>query len=106
MYQVHPDYGFDNEHLLKTDSNYRSLWASVILQAIRDIDTCENSDRDLALDYILDDREYIGSFTWICDVLNLDSTAIRQRALTREGRTMLVGRNQGNRKPRALDHEP
>lgn len=96
---------YDNDEILRANGDYRALWASVILQAVRDIDGSSLVERRIALNYINDTRTGPGSFEWICAMLDLDTDRIRTMTLSREGRRRLVGGNQGNRKPRTTDHE-
>lgn len=94
--QILPEY--DNDQILREQAEYRALWASVILQAVRDMDGSSLTERRIALNYINDTRTGPGSFEWICAMLDLDTNRIRTMTLSRDGRRRLVGANQGNRK--------
>ena len=78
-------------------SNYKSLWASVILQAIADMD---NSSEGLgAKHYILNSRESgEGSIEWICSILDLDLNKLRMMCSTREGRKNILNSALGTMK--------
>ena len=62
----------------------RALWCAVILQAFLDVtgvnyDVRRKKDyrnvyAELALAWLCSDRQDAGSFRWICDVLNLNSS--------------------------------
>jgi len=71
----------------------RRLWASVILQAIADMDCNANSNgkvaafiRRSARDWINSDSDEIASCKWICEVLDIDHTRLMFKCATREGR--------------------
>lgn len=93
MYQTQHD--FEEDKILRANTSYRALWASVLLQAIRDVDNKE--ERYEALDYLHSFSEKERSFNWICDMLDLDTERIRTLTLTHTGRRKLLGGNVGNR---------
>lgn len=80
-------------------SSYRALWCAVIIQAFRDLKsrslhgdgTKEDPDlvRSRAFVWINEsDPKYtkqIGSFEWICSMLDLDARKLRILSCTREG---------------------
>ena len=90
----------DNEYnpLRGEHVEYQLLWASVILQAVRDLEGRDSRDRNRALNYVYSHDKHISSFTWICDELGLESDQIRQLCVTRAGRKQLIGNNMGSRK--------
>lgn len=90
----------DNEYnpLKGEHVEYQLLWAGVLLQAVRDFESRHSSERDKALNYVYSHDKHIGSFTWICDELGLESDQIRQMCVTRHGRKQLIGNNIGSRK--------
>lgn len=102
MHYSEPD--FEEDKLVRSNANYRGLWASVLLQAIRDIDSNEENERQPAITYINSNSQCSGSFEWVCEMLDLDTERIRMMALSRAGRRQLLGRNIGNTKPRTTDH--
>lgn len=66
---------------------YRALWAGVLEQAIRDWREPEKLSnhqtdyavRSLALHWFFSDRQTIGSFRFVCEVLDLDCDSVRRR---------------------------
>lgn len=75
------------------DDGIRQLWASVISQAICEIDL--RSDKALraeAVRWINSNSTHERSFVWICQMLDLDHQRIRMMCLTRQGRKQLTGR--------------
>lgn len=86
------------------DAPSRALWASVLLQAVRDVraaPTIEAQRRadlgdqpylsivgamrsatDCARTWMKSANEDLGSFRWICDLLDLDADRVRARAET------------------------
>lgn len=103
MHYSEPD--FEEDKLARENAAYRGLWASVLLQAIRDMDSAEKEERRPALHYLYDNSEDPGSFNWVCTMLDLDTERIRSMTLSRDGRRKLVGRNIGNTKPRTTNHD-
>jgi hypothetical protein len=103
----HPDFNFDNDHINSSYGHYRALWASVLLQAIRDLDSSDTSEKHKAREYVwTDQRCNEGSFDWICTMLDLDRERLRTLAMTRDGRIRIGGKNQGNHVPRTRKHSP
>lgn len=92
------DIDYEQNPLNAEHSEYRVLWASVLLQAVRDMDSRYLGEREQALNYLYSRRTDIGSFNWVCDALDLDRDHIQQMAVTRSGRSKLIGNNVGNRK--------
>jgi hypothetical protein len=75
------------------DEVVRQLWASVISQAICDIDVRgDRSSRVDALRWIGSNKTHPQSFIWICDMLDLDEDRIRMMVMTRAGRKQLTGK--------------
>ena len=75
------------------DDNCRALWASVLIQAIKDLDSF--TDRKLAYDYIfMEPDRGVGCFVWVCGVLGLEPDAIRTVVMTREGRARIKDKNR------------
>ena len=90
----------DEDKLARANANYRGLWASVLLQAVRDLDSKEDTERQPAIAYVSDSELTPGSFNWICESLELDTERVRLMTFTRSGRRKLLGRNIGNTKQR------
>lgn len=61
----------------------RRLWASVVRSATDDIlvnaGTQTNGSRALAWAWVFAEQAHVGSFLWCCDVLGLDSDAVRDK---------------------------
>lgn len=106
MHAYTPEPNYEEDRLVRANANYRGLWASVLLQAIRDVDSSERCDREPALTYINDSSAETGSFLWVCEMLDLDPDRIRMMSISREGRRQLLGRNVGNTRPRTTNQEP
>lgn len=102
-----------------TESPYRRLWCSVILEAVNDIDgerkierykkkvkeAKRRSRRDTeainrltvyfedAKEFFISRSREIGSFNWICDVCDLDAERILDMVWCPEGRKRLMRAN-------------
>lgn len=75
------------------DEDCRALWASVLTQAIRDLDSYV--DQKVAYNYIfMEPDRGVGCFVWVCNVLGLDPDAVRTVAMTREGRARIKDKNR------------
>ena len=75
------------------DESIRQLWASVISQAICDIDVRgDRQSRVDAIRWINSEQSAPQSFVWVCDMLDLDSGKIRMMAMSRQGRKQLTGK--------------
>ena len=72
----------------RNDEGYRALWATVIYQAINDIDS--HTERRVAIDWVFSDRSDVGSMRWICDMLDLDYHKLVRLSMTREGRSKIL----------------
>ena len=60
------------------DAPYRNLWAAVLEQAVKDVLQCTASlDRERTLSWFESKRKDVGSFLWICNVLDLNPETIR-----------------------------
>lgn len=58
---------------------YRRLWAAVAQQAVDDLhDTAVNLPGP-ARAWFRDERMFIGSFLWVCQVLELDPGCVRRK---------------------------
>lgn len=68
--------------------NYRALWASVILTALRDIQ--RNEGRISALNWMFSAEHGKGSMRWVCDVCNFDYEKLQRLAMSREGRRRIL----------------
>ena len=68
--------------------NYRALWASVILTALRDIQ--RNEGKISALNWIFSTEHGKGSMRWVCDVCNFDYYKLQHLAMSREGRRRIL----------------
>jgi hypothetical protein len=59
------------------EQNFRNLWAAVLKQAIKDAkQDLKNSLTSPGL-WFYSDSQAIGSFLWICGVLNIDPDSVR-----------------------------
>jgi hypothetical protein len=88
----------DSSIALKTDfsgsyAELRRLWASVILQAIADMDCNQKIDgktassiRMSAREWLNSDSDDIASCQWICEILDLDHKRLIFKCNSREGR--------------------
>lgn len=76
--------------LLKDSSPYRSLWASVVLNAIRDMDDRSKDIRAEATRWLYERKHTPQSFLWICLVLDIDPNPILQTCMTRRGRKAIM----------------
>lgn len=72
-----------------------ALWAAVLVTAIHDLD--DKVEWARTRNWLYDDSEEIGSFAWICDVLDLDANKIQIACLSREGRKELLQRHSWQR---------
>jgi len=69
------------------DQGIRQLWASVISQAICDVDLRgDRVVRAQAVRWLNSDAQNEGSLRWICDMLDLDADRIRMRCMSRTGK--------------------
>ncbi len=62
------------------DQNYRSLWAAVLKQAIKDANQYVNNPLTSPGLWFSSNSHAIGSFLWICSVLNIDPGSVRPSA--------------------------
>ena len=72
--------------LIQGLDDYRQLWAAVMYQALLDLHQDRpgerwNLIRNKALAWFMSDREWIGSFNYICRVLDLDPRKTLEHAL-------------------------
>ena len=79
---------------------YNALWASVLFQAIRDMDTTR---RKTAASYIFSNRDDVGSMQWICAMLDLDYRRLQMLCTTREGRNKILKRKEKHEKQESDD---
>ena len=65
---------------------YKRIWAAVLQQAIKDLQLLKGSHgynygdgvKQSAIDWMVNDKdEYIGSFPWVCKILDYDPEYIR-----------------------------
>lgn len=69
---------------------YRALWAAILIQAVKDIDS--ELEAKEAKWWVFDSyREDIGSINWICSMLDIDVGKIQTLCLTQEGRWKILG---------------
>lgn len=68
----------------------RALWASVLLQAIKDMDIASEAEAARFWMY-RDPSNGVGSFSWICSILDLDEARLSLFCTTRAGRWRLLG---------------
>jgi len=90
----------------RNDEGYRALWATVIYQAINDIDS--HTERRPAIDWVFSDRTDVGSMRWICDMLDLDYGKLLNLSMTREGRSKILKKEvvtMRMRREREIDNE-
>ena len=92
------------------------LWAAVVLQGLVDMDLKEARSRKPVIDvkairaeaqewFMSDEPQRVGSFRWICDMLELDFHKIQNMAMTREGRVKLLGLDRRRSKPKQETEE-
>lgn len=72
----------------RDDEGFRALWATVIYQAINDIDS--HTERRPAIDWVFSERTDECSMRWICDMLDLDYGKLLNLSMTREGRSKIL----------------
>jgi hypothetical protein len=90
----------------RNDEGYIALWATVIYQAINDIDS--HTERRPAIDWVFSDRTDVGSMRWICDMLDLDYGKLLNLSMTREGRSKILKKEvvtMRMRREREIDNE-
>lgn len=66
----------------------RSLWASVLIQAVLDLN--RHSYRASAHKWIWSESTEPHSLRWICDTLDIDADRVQLLCLTREGRKRII----------------
>jgi len=59
------------------DQKYRNLWAAVLKQAIKDAKQSVKSSLTGPGLWFCSNSHAIGSFLWICGVLNIDPVSVR-----------------------------
>ena len=59
------------------DQKYRNLWAAVLKQAIKDAQYSLNNSLSSPGLWFCSDSHSVGSFLWICGVLNIDPESVR-----------------------------
>ena len=71
------DFNFMEENNMDMEQKYRNLWAAVLKQAIKDAN--QNTKNPLNNPYLWfhSDSHAVGSFLWICNILNIDPESIR-----------------------------
>ncbi len=75
----------------KCDSAVRNLGLAILLQALRDATHPETSNKKLALwrkdamEWFFANDDYPGSFHWVCDILGMESGALRSWVQAQEG---------------------
>jgi hypothetical protein len=95
----------DPDLLTETSNAWRNLhelWAGVLLQAIKDYhdegtSSTVQRDKRHAMAWFKSSRQDVGSFIWICDLLDLNSGLIRSR-IKADGfklNSIMIGRIQG-----------
>lgn len=71
---------------------YIAFWATVLIHAIRDMDSKNPEARANGADpkrFIFDNRQGPGTMRWICDALGVDADAVQQACMSRENRKKL-----------------
>jgi len=61
-----------------TECQCRALWAKVLLQAKEDL--LKNNRQEIQ-NWLINNKIEVGSFLWICQILNLNATKIKQKML-------------------------
>jgi hypothetical protein len=61
---------------INQSSPERDLWASVLDQAVNDLN--DTIERPRAIAWFWSDNDYEGSFQWICMILDLEPVKVRQ----------------------------
>jgi hypothetical protein len=60
------------------DEAYRNLWIAVLKQAIKDVEKYHGGfSTENSLSWFDDENEEIGSFQWICKILDLNPGSIK-----------------------------
>lgn len=69
---------------------YRDLWAGVLRQAIKDLDVESEalSAKRWMYKYTI---KGVGSYHWVCNMLDIDENKLAIACLTREGRRKVLG---------------
>ena len=62
------------------DQKYRNLWAAVLKQAIKDARQSVNGSLTGPGLWFCSNSHAVGSFRWICGVLNIDPVSVRPAA--------------------------
>jgi len=62
------------------DQRYKNLWAAVLRQAIKDAKHSLNNSLTSPGLWFCSKSRAVGSFLWICGVLNLDPNSVRPAA--------------------------
>lgn len=65
------------------EKEYRNLWAAVLKQAIKDAKKSLNNSLASPALWFSSDNQEIGSFLWICGILNVDPKSVRPVASLR-----------------------
>lgn len=60
----------------------KKLWFAVLFQALADL--TDKNERARALAWLDDPRRTIGSFTWVCEVLEVDPGRMRMQCQRRD----------------------
>ena len=72
--------GTDTDHRMFPEAE---LWTHVILQAITDPDGCTSitpgSAQDSAREWFASESDGVGSFSWTCQIINVDPNFIRSQ---------------------------
>ena len=58
------------------EQKYRNLWAAVLKQAIKDSRQCSKDSFNNPRLWFISESQEVGSFLWICAVLNIDPELI------------------------------
>lgn len=67
----------------------RRLWASVIQQAVVEMDSRDTLLRLDATAFMFAASQEVGSVAWICDALDLDAERLRTACTSRAGRARI-----------------
>jgi hypothetical protein len=62
------------------DQKYRNLWAAVLKQAIKDTKQSTNNSLSSPGLWFYSHNHGVGSFLWICGILNIDPDSVRPAA--------------------------
>ena len=76
---------------------WTALWTSVLITAIEDMDSRNVETAALARCWLWDERTGVGSFLWICEMLDLDVQRLQIACRSEESRRALLRKDPTTR---------